>query len=229
MYIERSGWEKRRERLAAEAKLFEQKKSEDWGLQGLKKKLQVSEDTLAEEHQKWGLACDNNNKKMFSMRTKITNLEARIEELKKSEADYKDKYEEAKSHRERIEGLLVDLSAQIISKDRDLTSKDAEIAELKRRLREAQEGLEAEKQKNESMEIDLAAEKVKAETAEEARKVSLSALNVAQENNAEVQSVVEPLISDLGLMQHHGVAHIANSILNATELDRAVAALNMAA
>ncbi|KAJ0800745.1 hypothetical protein HanPI659440_Chr03g0107111 [Helianthus annuus] len=30
-------------------------------------------------------------------------------------------------------------------------------------------------------------------------------------------------------MQHHGVAHIANSILNATELDKAVAGLTMAA
>ncbi|KAF5801725.1 hypothetical protein HanRHA438_Chr06g0260651 [Helianthus annuus] len=29
-------------------------------------------------------------------------------------------------------------------------------------------------------------------------------------------------------MQHHGVAHIANSILNATKLDKAVAGLTMA-
>ncbi|KAM0007928.1 hypothetical protein Hdeb2414_s0127g00805561 [Helianthus debilis subsp. tardiflorus] len=79
------------------------------------------------------------------------------------------------------------------------------------------------------MEIDLTAEKVKAETAEEAHKVSLAALNVAQENYAEVQSTMGPLISDLEWMQHHEVVYIANSILNATELDRAVDALTMAA
>ncbi|KAF5759197.1 hypothetical protein HanXRQr2_Chr16g0738381 [Helianthus annuus] len=132
---------------------------------------------------------------MYAARTKITNLEARVEELKKFEAGYKEKYEEAKSWRERIE---VDLSAQIISKDRDLAGKDTEIVELKRRLRKAQEVLEAEQQKNESLEIDLTAEKVKVDTAEEAHKISLAALNVAQENYAEVQSTVEPLISDLG-------------------------------
>ncbi|KAJ0785616.1 hypothetical protein HanOQP8_Chr02g0045191 [Helianthus annuus] len=79
------------------------------------------------------------------------------------------------------------------------------------------------------MEIDLATEKVIAETAEEARKVSLAALNVAQEKYVEVQSTVGPLISDIGWMQHHGVAHIANSILNATELNQVMDALTKAA
>ncbi|KAM0027658.1 hypothetical protein Hdeb2414_s0019g00542761 [Helianthus debilis subsp. tardiflorus] len=125
--------------------------------------------------------------------------------------------------------LLVDLSAQILSKDRDLAGKDAEIAELKRCLREAQEGMEVEKEKTKSLEIDLTAEKVKAETAEEAHKVSIAALNLAQENYAEVQSTVEPLVSDLGWMQHHEVVHIANLILNAIKLDKAVAVLTMAA
>ncbi|KAJ0832884.1 hypothetical protein HanPSC8_Chr15g0683841 [Helianthus annuus] len=154
---------------------------------------------------------------------------ARIEELKKSEADHKDKYEEAKSHREHVEVLQVELSQQIISKDKDLAGKDVEIVELQRRLREAHEGLEAKKQKSDSVEIDLVVEKVKAETAEEACKFSHAALNVAQENNTEVQSTVDPLITDLGWMQHYGVAHIANSILNATKLDRVVAALTMVA
>ncbi|MFS7946421.1 hypothetical protein Hanom_Chr06g00536131 [Helianthus anomalus] len=112
---------------------------------------------------------------------------------------------------------------------RDLAGKDVEIAELKRRLREAQESLEAEQQKNESMVIDLATEKVKADTAEEAHKISLSALNVAYTNYAEVQSIVEQLLAGSDWMQHHGITHIANSILNATELDKAVAALTMVA
>ncbi|KAJ0670395.1 hypothetical protein HanOQP8_Chr13g0473691 [Helianthus annuus] len=77
------------------------------------------------------VACDNKNKKMFAARTKITNLEAQVTGLKKSEADFKEKYEEAKSHSERVE---VELNAQILCKDRDLAGKDTKIAELKRRL-----------------------------------------------------------------------------------------------
>ncbi|KAM0044911.1 hypothetical protein Hdeb2414_s0010g00358681 [Helianthus debilis subsp. tardiflorus] len=68
-----------------------------------------------------------------------------------------------------IESVEVDLNALILSNDRDLAGKDAEIAELKRSLFEAQE-------KNESLEIDLAMEKVKADTDEEARKAARSAL-----------------------------------------------------
>ncbi|MFS7946247.1 hypothetical protein Hanom_Chr06g00533771 [Helianthus anomalus] len=153
---------------------------------------------------------------MFVACTKITNLEVEEQRLKKSEADFKERYEEAKSHRERVE-------------DRDLAGKDMEIAKLKRRLHEAQEGLDAEKQKTESLEIDLEAEKVKAESAEEALKISISAPNVAQTNYAEAQSIVDTLLTDSEWMQHHAVAHVANSILNATELDKAVAGLIMAA
>ncbi|MFS7987388.1 hypothetical protein Hanom_Chr11g01022091 [Helianthus anomalus] len=120
MYLERATWKKHRERLAAKTKLFEQahiklqedraafdkeKKMRGMGHQGLKKKLQASEDLLAEERCNWRVAYDNENKKMF-----------------RSEADFKAKYKEAKSHRERVE---VHLSVQIISKDRDLAGKDA--------------------------------------------------------------------------------------------------------
>ncbi|KAM0047093.1 hypothetical protein Hdeb2414_s0009g00324441 [Helianthus debilis subsp. tardiflorus] len=192
--------EKYRERLSIEAKAFEQlkssfqeekvaidkeKKSKEWGLQGLRNKLQASEELLAKEHKEWHVAL-------------------------------KEKYEEANPRRERVE-------------DRDLTGKDAEIAELKLRLFEAQE-------KNESLEIDLAAEKLKADNIEEARKAAVEArqintfaLNVAQTNYAEAQSIVDSLLSDSELMQNHGVEYVANSILNATELDQAVAGLTDAA
>ncbi|MFS8010832.1 hypothetical protein Hanom_Chr14g01301631 [Helianthus anomalus] len=40
---------------------------------------------------------------------------------------------------------------------------------------------------------------------------------------------MEPIINDLGWLQNYGVTHIANSILNSTELDRAVVALTVAA
>ncbi|MFS7929376.1 hypothetical protein Hanom_Chr04g00331821 [Helianthus anomalus] len=90
-----------------------------------------------------------------------------------------------------------------VLRDRDLAGKDVEIAELKRRLFEAQE-------KNESLEIDLIAEKVKADTAEEARKaaeearkINISALNDAQTNYAEAQTIVDTLLSDSEWMREH--------------------------
>ncbi|KAM0041208.1 hypothetical protein Hdeb2414_s0011g00363631 [Helianthus debilis subsp. tardiflorus] len=64
IHLERAGWENYHEHLSVEAKVFEQvqiklqadkaafekeKKSEEWGLQGLRNKLQASEDLLAKE------------------------------------------------------------------------------------------------------------------------------------------------------------------------------------
>ncbi|MFS7988748.1 hypothetical protein Hanom_Chr11g01038521 [Helianthus anomalus] len=72
---------------------------------GLKKKLQASEDTLAEERRKWCVACEKDNQRMFATRTEITNLKARVKALTKSDADFMEKYEEAKLHRERVEVL----------------------------------------------------------------------------------------------------------------------------
>ncbi|MFS7981506.1 hypothetical protein Hanom_Chr10g00951731 [Helianthus anomalus] len=210
-----------------------EKKAEEWGLQGVKLKLQESEDTLAEERRKWRVACERENQRMFVAHTKITNLKVRVEELTKFEADFKERYEEAKSHRERVdwervEVLQVELEQKLIVKDKDLAGKDVEIAELKRRLHESQETLEAEKQKGKSLEIDLMAERVKAESAKEARMVSQMALNVAQDNYVEVQSTMGPLINNLDWLQNYGIAHISNSIFNSAELDGAVVALIVA-
>ncbi|MFS7911574.1 hypothetical protein Hanom_Chr02g00119751 [Helianthus anomalus] len=230
MHRECASWEKYRERLSAEAKEFEQsnsqlqeekvafnkeKKSEEWGCDGLKSKLQASEELLAKERQKWKKVCENDNKRMYVARTKITNFEAEV-------PTSKGKIEEAKSDRECAE---VNLNAQIVSKKQGFSSMDVEIAELKRRIFEAHE-------KNEFLKIDLAAEKVKADIAEEARKaveearnISTSSLNVAQNNYAEAQSIIDTLVSEFECMRNHGVAAVANSILNATEMDQAVAAL----
>ncbi|KAJ0774302.1 hypothetical protein HanOQP8_Chr03g0109981 [Helianthus annuus] len=104
-------------------------------------------------------------------------------------------------------------------------AKDVESEELKIRLHEQTD-------KNESLEIDLEAERVKAATAEEAKQrakeaqnISTSALNVAQNNYVEAQGIVDTLVSKSEWMRNRGVALIANSILNASEMDAAVAAL----
>ncbi|KAM0055177.1 hypothetical protein Hdeb2414_s0006g00203041 [Helianthus debilis subsp. tardiflorus] len=150
---------------------------------------------------------------MYAARSKITDLEAEI-------ATLKGKVEEAQADKECVE-----LNARIVNKDKNLAAKDVEIAELKRLLFEAHD-------KNESLEIDLEAESVKAEIAEEAKKAAMeahdictSALNVAQNNYAEAQTIVDTLVSESKWIRNRGVAAIANSILNATELDQAVAAL----
>ncbi|MFS7919382.1 hypothetical protein Hanom_Chr03g00212061 [Helianthus anomalus] len=97
-----------------------------------------------------------------------------------------------------------ELKQELASKDRDLSGKDVEIAELKCRLREFQD-------KSESLEIDLAAEKVCADTADDTRNVAMTTLNVVQDNSNEVQAMV------------------ANAILNSVELDETLAALTVSA
>ncbi|KAJ0884161.1 hypothetical protein HanPSC8_Chr10g0430191 [Helianthus annuus] len=110
--------------------------------------------------------------------------------------------EDARAVKEQAEA---ELKAQISGKDKDLASKDGEIAELKHRLQEQVE-------KNESLEIDLEAEKSKATTAEEAKRqaeepraISSSALNVAQNNYAEVQGVVDTLASEAEWLRSRGL------------------------
>ncbi|MFS7936370.1 hypothetical protein Hanom_Chr05g00414791 [Helianthus anomalus] len=185
MHLEWAGWENYHEHLSAEAKVFEQ----------VQIKLQA--DKAAFEKEKKceeifllrSVSSDNENKKMYVACAKIISLEAGVANLKKSEAAFKEKYEEEKSHRERVE---------------------------------------RSKRWN-PLRFCLEVEKVKAETAEEAQKISISTLNVTQTNYAEAQSIVDSLLSDSEWMQHHGVTYVANYILNATELDKAVAALTKVA
>ncbi|KAJ0749541.1 hypothetical protein HanLR1_Chr05g0171101 [Helianthus annuus] len=152
---------------------------------------------------------------MYGARNKITDLEAQITTLTK-------KVEYVEADKERVEA---ELKAQVAGKDRDLHAKDVEIAELKRRLQEQTD-------KSESLEIDLKVERVKAATAEEAKQkaeeaqdISTSSLNVAQNNYSEAQGIVDTLVSEAKWMRRRGVVLMANSILNASELDAAVATL----
>ncbi|XP_021978929.2 uncharacterized protein LOC110874852 [Helianthus annuus] len=149
---------------------------------------------------------------------KIVGLEATV-------ADLTSKVEEAqgeKTAKQQMEVELTEAKVQLSNQDKDLHAKDVEIAELKRRLNEQIDRCE-------SLEIDLEAEKVKAADAEEARAVSTAALNVAQTNYSEAQGIVDTLVSEAEWMRTRGVVMVANSILNANELDRAVAALTDAA
>ena len=95
---------------------------------------------------------------------------------------------------------------QLSSKDRDLMAQDIKIAEMKHRLQEQVD-------KSESLEIDLEAEKVKVATAEEAkqkaeeaRDISTTALNVAQNNYSEAQGIVDTLVSKAEWLRGRGIA-----------------------
>ncbi|KAM0035608.1 hypothetical protein Hdeb2414_s0015g00448361 [Helianthus debilis subsp. tardiflorus] len=75
----------------------------------------------------------------------------------------------------------------------------------------------------------MTAEKVKADTAEEARKaaeetrqISTSALNVAQTNYSEAQSIVDTLISESEWMRNHGVAALDQAVAALTDVARVV-------
>ncbi|KAJ0788611.1 hypothetical protein HanPI659440_Chr05g0193781 [Helianthus annuus] len=165
MVKEQADWEKYRERLLKQVQDFEQmkntfaeekasfeaeKKSEEWGREGLKSKLQAAEELLSKECVEWKKVCEKDNQRMYAARSKITDLEAQITTLK-------GKVEEVQADKDRVEA---ELNAR---KDKELAAKDVEIAERKCRLSEAHN-------KNESLEIDLEAERVKAETTEEAKK-----------------------------------------------------------
>ncbi|KAF5770190.1 hypothetical protein HanRHA438_Chr14g0667651 [Helianthus annuus] len=106
MVRERADWEKYRERLLKQVQDFEQmksafaedkaafeaeKKSEEWGCEGLKNKLHAAEELLSNEHAEWKKVCEKDNQRMYVARSKITDLEAQIATLKgkveKVEAD----------------------------------------------------------------------------------------------------------------------------------------------
>ncbi|KAJ0466286.1 hypothetical protein HanRHA438_Chr14g0682531 [Helianthus annuus] len=233
MVRERADWEAYRERMLKRIAEFEKsktafgeerakfeadKKAEEWGREGLQKKLHNVEEQLAKEKAGFKRICAQDNDRAYALRQKIVDLEAKV-------ADLTSKVEEAQGERaakQQMEVELTEAKVQLTNKDKDLHAKDVEIAELKRRLNEQIDRCE-------SLEIDLEAEKVKAADAEEARAVSTAALNVAQTNYSETQGIVDTLVSEAEWMRTRGVVLVANSILNASELDRAVAALTDAA
>ncbi|XP_022019660.1 myosin-6-like [Helianthus annuus] len=229
MVRERVDWEGYRERMLKRITDFEKskaafdeekakfdadKKAEEWGREGLKNKLQAAEQQLAKEKAEFKRICERDNERAFAARNKIVDLEAKIAELTVKVEDA----QVEKAAKQQIEVELAETKVQLSDKDKDLRAKDVEIAELKRRLNEQIDRCE-------SLEIDLEAERVKAATAEEARAVSTAALNVAQTNYSEAQGIVDTLVSEAEWMRSRGVVLVANSILNAGELDRAVAAL----
>ncbi|KAF5823185.1 hypothetical protein HanXRQr2_Chr01g0035611 [Helianthus annuus] len=199
MVRERADWESYRERMLKRISDFEKFKAAFD-----EEKAKFDADKKAEEWGREGLK----NK-----------LQAVEQQLSKEKAEFKRICEKDNERAFAARNKIVDLEAKIV----ELTAKvdDAQATQV------AKQQIEVDR--CESLEIDLEAEKVKAATAEEARAVSTAALNVEQTNYSEAQGIVDTLVSEAEWMRSRGVVLVANSILNAGELDRAVAALTDAA
>ncbi|KAL9996877.1 hypothetical protein Hdeb2414_s0665g00932441 [Helianthus debilis subsp. tardiflorus] len=113
MVREREEWERYREQLLRHVKDFEKskaafdeenakfesdRKSEEWGREGLRGKLRVAEDLLAKERAEWKKICEKDNQRMYAGRSKITDLEAQVSELK-------GKVEDEQAEKKRVEVL----------------------------------------------------------------------------------------------------------------------------
>ncbi|KAM0061825.1 hypothetical protein Hdeb2414_s0004g00140661 [Helianthus debilis subsp. tardiflorus] len=186
------------------AKFESEKKSEEWGRECLRRKLQTAEDLLSKECTDWKKICEKDNQRMYVARSKITDLEAQV-------ADLKGKVEEGQADKERVEG---EFKAHVLNTDKDLAAKDVEIAELKHRLHEQTD-------KNESLEIDLEAERVKAATTKRQEMLAPLLLTLLRSIMPKLKrSWIRWFLTLSGC-----AIEIANTILNASELDAAVAAL----
>ncbi|MFS7918525.1 hypothetical protein Hanom_Chr03g00202201 [Helianthus anomalus] len=63
------------------AKFESDRKSEEWGHEGLRGKLRAAEDLLAKEKAEWKKICERYNHRIYAARAKITELEGKAAEL----------------------------------------------------------------------------------------------------------------------------------------------------
>ncbi|KAF5774975.1 hypothetical protein HanRHA438_Chr13g0617161 [Helianthus annuus] len=64
-----------------------EKKAEEWGREGLKNKLHAAEELLSKERAEWKKVCEKDNQRMYTARSKITDLEAEVGTLKRKVED----------------------------------------------------------------------------------------------------------------------------------------------
>ncbi|KAM0038105.1 hypothetical protein Hdeb2414_s0013g00411031 [Helianthus debilis subsp. tardiflorus] len=96
MVKERADWEKYHERLVRHVKEFEKanatfaeeketfesdRKSEEWGREGLRGKLCAAKDLMAKECAEWKKIYEKDNQRIYAVRPKITELEGQVAEL----------------------------------------------------------------------------------------------------------------------------------------------------
>ncbi|MFS7992052.1 hypothetical protein Hanom_Chr12g01077761 [Helianthus anomalus] len=111
MVRERADWEVYRERMLKRVADFEKvkaafdeekakfeadKKAEEWGREGLQKKLHNVEEQLAKEKAEFKRICAQDNDRAYALRQKIVDLEAKV-------ADLTSKVEEEKATKQQME------------------------------------------------------------------------------------------------------------------------------
>ncbi|KAJ0509934.1 hypothetical protein HanIR_Chr11g0534771 [Helianthus annuus] len=96
MVKERADWEKYRDRLVKEVKDYENakaafveekakfesdRKSEEWGREGLRGNLRAAEELLSKERAEFKKICEKDNQRAYAAHNKITELEGKVLEL----------------------------------------------------------------------------------------------------------------------------------------------------
>ncbi|XP_021974853.1 myosin-3-like [Helianthus annuus] len=199
-------------------------------LEEVARKAEAEATLLSKERKNWWEICETDNNEKIGLRNIINNLKVEVERLKKQDAEIEklkqEKAEaeaardEARSHWERSEQRKVRTCATLALKEKEIDELTALLSE--------QEQLKVEL---ESSKKDLQFERV--ERAETSRRLSATEEKLEGSETARVtaESQIEPLKNDMLWLKESGIISIsvANSVLNADELDEMVAYLLVAA
>ncbi|XP_022018964.1 meiosis-specific nuclear structural protein 1-like [Helianthus annuus] len=209
---------------ADQAKFENDRKTKEWSVAGWKRKAEAEAALLSKERKNWKEIFEKDNAEKMSLRNVINNFKAEVEKLKKQDAEFeklkKEKaeaeaaWDEARSHRERSEHREVHTCATLALRDKEIEELIALLSEqeqLKTEVETAKKDLNLERTKQAETSLLLTEIEDKLENSETAR--------------ATAESELEPLKSDMLWLKEHGIASVAESVLNSEELDKTVAHL----
>ncbi|MFS7905762.1 hypothetical protein Hanom_Chr01g00051481 [Helianthus anomalus] len=187
---------------ADQDKFGNDRRTEEWSVVGWKRKAEA-EDALLSEERKTG--------KRSAEVERLKKQDAEIEKLKKEKDDVESARDEARSHREKSEQREVHTCAT-------LALRDKEIEELISLLSE-----------QEQLKKDL--ELTHTEKAETSRRLTETEEKLENSEIARATAEIElvPLKSDMTWLKEHGIASVAESVLNSEELDNMVVRLVVSA
>ncbi|MFS7911166.1 hypothetical protein Hanom_Chr02g00114851 [Helianthus anomalus] len=119
-----------RARLEPDKAKFEaDRKTEEWSVAGWKRKTEAEAALLSEERKNWKKICEKDNAEKIGLRNVINNIKAKVEKLKKHDAEI-----------ERLKKEKADAEAEQLKKDLELAH--TEKTKASHRLAETEEKLE---------------------------------------------------------------------------------------
>ncbi|KAJ0887514.1 hypothetical protein HanRHA438_Chr09g0391661 [Helianthus annuus] len=209
-------------KLKDDQAMFEaERKTEEWSVAGWKRKAEAETALLSKERKNWRKICEKDNAEKANLRTIISNLkadveklknqDAEVERLKKEKADAEAALAEARSHRERSEQREVQVLTTLAIRDKELEELTALVSD------------------QEQLKKDL--ELARSDYTETSRRLTEVEEKLENSETAQVtaESELEPLKNDMAWLKDHGIACVAESVLNSKELDKTVAELVVAA